>query len=216
MRRLPAALAAALALPAVPAAARPVSWPGGWTVIQELDPQAVSALVHLSPSRHWSLGARLMHMRERERTMAGLQATWLLRRWNMPGAQANLYLAGMAGAGWDAQPAAATGGDARPAGLVEAQADWETRRFMLMGLARLHDDGRDGLSATAMARAGIAPFVRDYGKVHLWLFGQVTHRDRSDDRWEPALVGRIFYRTTLFEAGLTDTGGLILNAQLRF
>jgi hypothetical protein len=216
--RIPlAALAAFAAAAAQPVAARPVSWPGGITLIQELEPESVSGLLHYTPNRHWSLGARIMHMRDRERAVAGAQASWLVRRWNMPAAQANLYLSGMAGAGWDTgpDPAGQVRGT-RPAGFIEAQADWENRQVMVMAMTRLLDDGRDGVATMSMARAGFTPWVRDYGKVHLWLFGQVMHHGGSDDRWQPALVGRIFYRSMLLEAGVTDQGGLIINSQFRF
>ncbi|MFN7176786.1 MAG: hypothetical protein ACK4MX_07840 [Thermaurantiacus sp.] len=214
MRTSLAAIAAALALAATPGDARPVSWPGGVTLIQELDPKTVSGLVHYTPNRHWSLGGRLMHMRDEQWSAAGLQATWLVRRWNMPSAQANLYLSGMAGGAWET--GAGANRSVRPAAFVQAQGDWEDRRFMVMGLGRVTSAGHIGTEAMAMGRAGFAPFVADYGAVHLWLFGELAYRTEGDDRWQPALVARIFYRTMLLEAGVTDRGGLILNSQFRF
>ncbi len=214
MHRHLAALAAMLAAAGSAAHARPVSWPGGLTLIQELEPGSVSGLLHVTPSRHWSLGGRLMHMREAGWSSAGLQATWLAARANLPAAQANLYLSAMAGGAWATAPGA--GQTIRPAGFVQAQADWETRRVMLMGLARLTSAERIGTEGMAMARAGFAPFLADYGAIHLWIFGELTHRTEGADRWQPAVVGRLFYRTLLLEAGLTDRGGLILNTQIRF
>lgn len=193
--------------------ARPVSYPGGTTIIQELDPMMASVHLHYSPDRHWSLGPRLIRMRDEATTLAGVQATWLTRRWNMPGAQANLYVAGMAGAAvGPARQPDRTGA----AAFVEAQGDWENRRLMLMAMARVSHAPAMGTTSMQMARVGWAPYAGNYGDVHLWLFGQVMHDATNRDPVQPALVARLFYRTALLEAGLTDRGGLVVNSTLRF
>ncbi len=208
MKLLMAALGAALL--AAPLAARPVSYPGGVTAMQELDPVMGSALLHYTPNRHYSVGARYLKMREEGVNLGGAQATWLVNRWNLPSAQANLYVTGMAGAAWR------DGATARPGGFVEAQGDWENRRVMLMGMARLtHMDGI-GTSDMQMGRIGWAPYEGDYGDAHLWLFAQLKRDSASADEVQPALVARLFYRTMLVEAGVTDRGGLILNSVFRF
>ena len=203
-------VALGVGLLAAPLAARPVSYPGGVTVMQELDPMMGSVLLHYTPNRHYSVGARYLKMREEGANLGGAQATWLVNRWNMPEAQANLYVTGMAGAAWR------DGETARPGGFVEAQADWENRRVMLMGMARLTHAERIGTSDMQMGRIGWAPYEGDYGDAHLWLFAQVMRDSASRDEVQPALVARIFYRTVLVEAGVTDRGGLILNSVFRF
>ncbi|MBS3961656.1 MAG: hypothetical protein KGZ61_07490 [Sandarakinorhabdus sp.] len=209
-----AVAAAPLLLGGTGADARPVSFPGGITVMQELDPMMGSLLVHYTPNRHYSIGGRVQRMRKDEWTMAGAQATWLVKRWNMPEAQANLYVAGVAGGAWR------DGETVHPGGFVEAQADWENRRVMVMGMARLtHVEGGAGNIGTSdmqMARFGWAPYAGDFGDVHLWLFAQVRRTSGEPDEVVPAAVARIFYRTMLFEAGVTDRGGLILNSVFRF
>lgn len=208
MSRSSAALAATLLLSAVALDARPVSHPGGITVMQQFDPMMASLHVHYSPNRHWSTGPRILHLRDEDTTLIGAQATWLAKRWNMPAAQANLYVAGMA--------AAANGQYSGPAGFVEAQADWENRRVMVMGMARLTALDGWGTGSMQMGRLGWAPYAGNYGDPHLWLFAQVTHDDRAADSLQPAFVARIFYRTILVEAGVTDRGGVIINSIFRF
>ncbi len=203
-----AALCAAGA--ATPVAARPVSWPGGVTAMQEFDPIMASALLHFTPNRHVSLGGRYLRMREEGWQLAGPQATWLVKRWNMPGAQANLYGAGMAGAAW------ADGRTTRPGGFAEVQADWENRRVMVMGMARLTHAASFGTTDMQTLRLGWAPYAGSYGDAHLWLFAQVRRDSGSMDEVQPALVARLFWRTMLLEAGVTDRGGLVLNSVLRF
>jgi len=204
------AVAAIVALASASVAARPVSYPGGLTAIQELDPMMGSLLIHYTPNRSWSVGARALTMRDSGWSMAGAQGSWLAKRWNMPGAQANIYLSGMLGAAWE------DGKTPNPGGFAEIQADWETRRFMLMGMARLTHAERIETGDMQMIRAGFAPWVGDYGDIHLWLFGQVMRDSTTADSIQPGLVARIFYRTMLVEAGVTDRGGLILNSTFRF
>lgn len=208
MRMIVAALGAALL--SAPLAARPVSWPGGVTLMQELDPGTGSALLHYTPNRHYSVGGRYLRLRAEDANLAGAQATWLVKRWNMEGAQANLYLSGLGGAGWR------DGESAGPGGFVDAQADWENRRVMLMGMARLTRIDRLGTTDMQLGRIGWAPYEGDYGDAHLWLFAQVKRDSGMADEVQPALVARLFYRTLLVEAGVTDRGGLILNSQIRF
>lgn len=203
-------MAALAACSATSAATRPVSYPGGVTLMQELDPMMGSLLLHYTPNRHVSLGGRYTRMREEEWNLAGPQATWLVKRWNMPASQANLYLTGMGGAAWR------DGAAARPGGFLEAQADWENRRVMLMAMGRVTRAEGIGTSNMQMGRIGWAPYAGDYGDVHLWLFGQVMRDSQVRDEVQPALVARLFYRTMLVEAGVTDRGGLILNSVFRF
>lgn len=169
-----------------------------------------SLLIHYTPNKSWSIGARALTMRDSDWSLAGGQASWLAKRWNLPGAQANIYVSGMLGAAWE------NGKTAHPGGFAELQADWETRRFMLMGMARLTHADTIETANMQMLRAGFAPWVGDYGDVHLWLFGQVMRDSTTTDSIQPALVARIFYRTLLVEAGVTDRGGLILNSTFRF
>lgn len=203
-------LAAVAAAGATPVATRPVSYPGGVTLMQEFDPMMASALLHYTPNRHVSVGGRFTRMREEGWSLAGPQATWLVNRWNRPGSQANLYLTGMGGAAWR------DGGVAKPGGFLEAQADWENRRVMLMAVGRVTSAEDIGSSDMQMGRIGWAPYAGDYGDVHLWLFGQVMRDSGSRDEVQPAFVARLFYRTMLVEAGMTDSGGLILNSVFRF
>jgi hypothetical protein len=204
-----AALAALLAMAPAAVAARPVSWPGGWTLIEAWNPDYGSLLVHYTPARTHSVGLRLFHDRATDWTFAGPQLTWLAKRWNAPGAQANLYFAGALGAGMD-------GGGAQPGGIAEVQADWENRRFLVMGSARVAGALDQQVANMQMVRAGFAPFVADYGGVHLWLFGEVRRDSMASDRIQPAFVARLFRGRAMIEAGVTGAGGFILNSQFRF
>lgn len=197
-------------LAATPAAARPVSYPAGWTAIAGHDGEFTSALLHFTPNRHWALGLRSERNRMDDWRFDGVQANWLMQRWNLPGSQANLYLMGAAGL------ARADSGVESEAGQVWFSADWEDRQFMVMYEARAIAAGDVDKSVMQMARAGFAPYVGDYGDLHTWLFVQAHHMPEADDPVSFAGVVRFFYQTVLFEAGAEDDGDLVLNLTLRF
>jgi len=210
MRRLALAPAVALVLASAPADARPVSWPGGTTVIAEHDGEFTSGLVHYTPNRHYAVGLRHERNRMDDWVFTGVQVNWLARRWNLPASQANIYVKGALG------QASADAGEASAAGQLWLSADWEDRRLMVMGETRLIGIEGGDRSAMSMARVGFAPYEGDYGDLHTWLFLQLHHMPEADDPLSAAAVVRFFYQTALLEAGVEEDGDLILNLQLRF
>lgn len=121
-----ATLAIVALLVCVTSHGRPVSYVGGWTVIEASNRQATSVLVHYTPHPRLSVGWRS----ERDRAMAlefhGAQFTALAKRWFGENYQGNVYgLAGVGTAlGIDENPAGS-----QTAGFVGLMADWETRRL---------------------------------------------------------------------------------------
>jgi len=81
--------------------ARPVSYPGGWTLMQMNNGDAHSLHLHYSPATNYSVGYRAEYMRESEYMLNSAQVNLLLKRWNGKGSPANLYL--KSGAGLDSQ-----------------------------------------------------------------------------------------------------------------
>ena len=74
--------------------ARPVSYVGGWTFIEESNRQSTAALIHYTPSPSWSLGLRNEWVRDADYAITSLQPTYLLKRWFGQKYQANVYLQG--------------------------------------------------------------------------------------------------------------------------
>ena len=71
--------------------ARPVSYTGGWTVIEESDRQSSSVLVHYTPAHQWSVGPRVELNRDDDFALYSVQPTWLAKRWFGADYQGNLY-----------------------------------------------------------------------------------------------------------------------------
>jgi hypothetical protein len=207
-------LAAAMAVAAVtsPAHARPVSYPGGWTIWLQRDDAAASALVHFTPHRGYSIGLRIEDMNAHDRQRTQAVATWLIRRWNAQHSQGNLYLRGALGQ--------AQGHGAREtAADLEAMADWETRRvFVSAGVRGLADEWERPV-AEAKARVGVAPYVADFGALHTWLMLEADWKPERADRDGGPLIGRplvrLFTGVHLFELGASTEGEVFASYILR-
>ena len=77
--------------------ARPVSYTGGWTVVEESDRQSSSALVHYTPSPTMSLGLKTEINRDSDFVIYSVHPTVLAKRWFGADYQGNFYVHGGVG-----------------------------------------------------------------------------------------------------------------------
>ena len=197
-----------------PASARPVSYAGGWTVMEETDRGATSALIHYSPSAFYSLGMKADWDRRNDILFTGGQATWLAKRWFGENHQANLYFWGAAGV---ARGVDGNAGGEQLAGQMGVMADWETRRWFVGYRAAARDYGRLDASAFHAAKVGVAPYIGDTGDLHTWLMVEVDQRPDSRDPVGVTPMIRFFKGEALLEAGWSVTDDQpLFNFQYRF
>jgi len=201
----------ALLLIALPAQARPVSYPGGWTVMLKNDKDSNSSHVHYTLDPKNSLGWRHEYLRDTSTHIDTLQHNILLKRWNAPKSQANLYL--KSGAGIASEDGY---GDTRPAAFTGLAADWEDRRYFVAYENRfLWTDGFNDY-AKHKARIGIAPYIGDYGDLHTWLMLQADYDAGEADSFAVTPLVRFFKGATMLEAGYNLDDGLMFNFIQRF
>ncbi|MEO1028291.1 MAG: hypothetical protein AAFX02_04465 [Pseudomonadota bacterium] len=196
------------------ASARPVSYPGGWTLIEETNRQNTSLWVHYTLTPQWSVGVRSEWDRQQDFVFNGVQATYLAKRWFGENYQANIY--GIAGLGVATGNGDNTSGtDA--SGFIGAIADWETRRWFTQYQVRYLEAGDVGDNFAQSARIGWAPYEGDTGDLHTWLMIEVDHRPNNPDEVGVTPMVRFFRGTALLELGwsLTDNQPLI-NFTYRF
>ncbi len=205
---------AALLLGAVRAEARPVSYQGGWTVIEETDRQNTSLLVHYSPTSRVSVGVRNEWDRRETLFTTGAQATGLVHRWFGRDYQANLYAFGGLGATTALDD---SGRGPVPAGWVGGMADWETRRFFVSYQARWMKSGDLSESVMQSGRLGIAPYVANTGALHTWFMVEIDQRPDLADTLGITPLIRFFKGPALLETGwsITDNRPLV-NFTYRF
>ena len=196
------------------ALARPVSYEGGWTVIEETDRQSTALWVHKTLNPRLSLGVRSEWDRKQDVVLNGVQATYLVNRWFGENYQANLYAFGGAGAATGVETRA---GITRPAVFAGLLADWETRRLFVSYRARALEAGAADATFMQAARIGVAPYEGDTGDLHTWVMIEVDHRPDNDDPVGVTPLLRFFKGAALFEAGwsVTDNEPLV-NFTYRF
>lgn len=202
MARALAAVAAFALCAHTGAEARPVSYEGGWTVIEETDRQSTSLWVHYTLNPNLSLGWRSEWDRQEDFVLNGPQATYLVKRWFGENYQANIYA--FAGGG------VVSGiGDndlgANAAGFAGAVADWETRRLFASYRARLLEGGGMDASFMQAARIGYAPYEGDTGDLHTWLMIEVDHRPDNARTVGVTPLVRFFKGAALLELGWSIT-----------
>jgi len=177
--------------------ARPVSYPGGWTLMQRNNGDRSAIHAHYSPTSFDSIGVYIEKNWDQDVTFTGLQYNRLVKRFNGTSSQANLYA--KVGIG-QADPFGRDG--AELAGFVEFAADWETRRWFTEYRLRASDFA-DNETVHHNARLGVAPYIGDYGDLHTWLMVEVQNHPDGDKPITTTPLIRFFKGVQMIELGYT-------------
>lgn len=195
------------------AQARPISYPGGWTVMSMNDGDKNTLHIHYSPTIKTSLGYKIEHWRDREFTLNAIQVNKLIKRWNKQNSQANLYL--KSGLGFAYSDNGSFNHEFEPSGFVGIAGDWETRRLFASYQNRYTE--ADGISISLFkARIGVAPYQGDYGDLHTWFMLQVEHSSENEDEFIITPLVRLFKNVHLLEIGVNNNEEVLFNYIIRF
>lgn len=197
------------------ALARPVTYPGGWSVMTMND-EAMNALhTHYTITPQFSLGYKGEYMRDEEWQFHGAQLVWLVKRWNRPASQANFYF--KAAGGFAYSDYGLFRRKIEPAGFGGLAVDWEDRRFFVSYANEAYYAGDLDQFFMQRGRVGIAPYIGDYGDVHTWIMVEVQHRPfRRTEELSIVPLVRVFWKDYLFEAGASHRGDFLINAMIVF
>jgi hypothetical protein len=180
---------------ATPALARPTTYPGGNMLMAEVDDGQMRAHVVHTLTPRFSLGLEFEGAEDGDTRAVSLMSATLLGRRNGENAQANAYLTADIGAeeGED--------GKTRTRLDTALDLDWENRRFYTAYRAegRWIDGG--GESLDHRLRFGVAPYVGDFGDLHIWGIVQADWREDRADRFSLTPVLRAFKGLALVELG---------------
>ncbi len=200
-------------------AAKPLSYVGGMMLMQENDAGGHTVGIDYTFHPNWALA---VHAQRHvpygapgggNFNVIGPQINTLIKRWNLPDGQGNIF--GMLGAG-----TAIDRGDMRGAGWAGFLADYETRRIFLSYELRLMIADKVEKSAWQRARAGWATAPVDLEKTSVWLMVQVDRRDQKHlaahhtgnaPATEITPLLRLMYRSFLMEAGVSHRGHVMFN-----
>jgi hypothetical protein len=204
-----------LAVPAV-AFAKPIAFAQGTTVMAEYGAGTMKEIqIFYAPEYNYSVGGGHVELDSDEtaktRSITYARLNYLLHRWNLEAAQANIFVWGGAGS--------ATGNTFRGTQFADnagAQADYETRRVY----ASLKTDWQ-GASAFShrvdTLQLGLAPYQHDYNQLATWFVLQAREYTGGIHRGtEYAALLRLFKGGTWIEAGVTNDGKLQAMAMLNF
>jgi hypothetical protein len=207
-------MAVSLCLASIPAHARPVSYPGGWTAMQNNNQDMHSLLLHYSPTADYSIGYLAEYWREAQWQFHGVQVNYLAKRWNEAHSQANFYI--KSGVGVAYSDYGAFSGHTQAAAFTGLALDWENRRYFTSYENRLYYAGDIDKFFMQQARVGIAPYIGDYGDWHSWIMLQVDHNPSRDDQVILTPLVRVFKNEYLAEFGVSDRGDVLFNWIARF
>ena len=159
------------------ALARPVSYAGGWTLIETSNRASSAALLHYTPAYNYSVGARYEWMRGADIRMQAIQPTYLAKRWFGKLPSQSLPHRRRRPCRTNARPDSIT----ETASFAGVMADWETRSLFASYETRAADLGRLGNQTMHAARVGWAPYEGDTGDLHTWLMVEVDRREHLEE-----------------------------------
>ena len=196
------------------AQARPVSYPNGWTTMVMNNGDRHSFHQHYSPTKDYSLGYKLEYWRDDDFYVHALQMNNLLKRWNKRNSQANFYM--KSGIGLAYSDKDTRDHESNPAAFTGLAADWEDRRYFISYKNRYTKAGNFDDFYKQSVRAGIAPYIGDYGDLHTWLMLEAEHSPESKEHFTFTPMIRFFQDVHLVETGISNHGDLLFNWIIRY
>ncbi len=195
---------------AIPALAKPLSYPGGTMIMQENDETGHMLSIDHTITPKYAVALYAKHETSGDDfTTAGPQVNTLIKRWNLPDGQGNIF--NMSGIG-----IAHDGDDNEFAAWTGFLADYETRRVFISYEPRFQYAGDIDQSFSHRGRVGFAPYLANYDDLNTWLMVQAEHHPEEEDNVVVTPLVRLFYKTTLVEAGYSSNDHLMFNWQLQF
>ena len=195
---------------ALNAQAKPLSYVDGTMVMQENDETGHTLSLDYTVTPTEAFGVYIKQEENgKEIFMFTPEFNTLLKRWNLPDGQGNIF--NMSGAG-----VATYRGNNQPSLWTAFLADYESRRWFLSYEPRLVWDGNIEKSVCQRARIGVAPYLADYNQLNTWIMLQVDNHPAKHDHFVATPLIRFFYKTYLFEVGYSSNQHIMVNWQIQF
>lgn len=199
---------------ATPASAKPVSYAGGVSPMIMNNGEVNAASITYSPTAHYAIGFGVEYWREKDYTIQSLQLNNLIKRWNFPDSQGNIYL--QSGIGVAYSDTGEFEHELEPAAFTGVLADWEDRRFFISYENRFTEAGDIDSNFMQSARVGVAPYIGEFNDLHTWLMVEVGHYPEAENKVTVTPMVRFFKNTHLIEAGISNQGDLLFNWMIQF
>lgn len=196
--------------------AKPIAFAHGTTTMTEYGAGTMEeAQAFYAPTYWLSVGAGALRLDsdriDRRRTIRYVRGNYLVHRWNLEDAQANVFVWGGLGT--------AVGNDFRGSRLDRGmgfQADYETRRLYTSFMSDLHESSAYSHRVDT-AQAGFAPYAHDYEDLATWFVFQARRYTGDLHRGtECAVLVRLFKGGAWLDAGVTLDGKPQVMAMFNF
>lgn len=214
---LTSALGLLCLLPAATVNAKPIAFSDGTTVMHERNTNMLETQVFYAPKYWWSVGPGFIQLtsddKKIQREITYLQASYLVKRWNMEDAQANIFAWGGLGIAKSTVKTGVGHGDFQGNTAVTrwgAQGDYETRRVY----ASFKTDGYSSSKFTHRIdtlQLGLAPYEHDYDILATWFVLQARHytgglreSEGATPRIEKTAILRLFKGPLWVEIGINQ------------
>ena len=191
------------------ATGKPIAFQDGWTVMGEFGTNTMrQAQVFYAPTYWYSAGlsyTKLMADDKRfERDIPGVQLNYLVKRWNLPAAQANVFAWGNLGFASGHDEHGHFSNVVTPS--AGAQADYETRSIYASAKQEWFHASRfsHGVSTVQL---GVAPYEHDYDELATWFVVQLRrYQGGISSSTEVIPMLRLFTGNFWIEAGADRKG----------
>jgi hypothetical protein len=189
-----------------------VSWEGSTAVMTNNQPFLTDWLVAYSFRSDMAIAARYMNMTMRDSTKMQLYAPqfdYLVRRWNDPFFQANIY----ASAGFGAEESQ---GLTSAVSITTLEADIESRVLYAATKFQANIVGRGPDIYQSELRLGVAPYKADYEDLASWLIVSLQSNPQLIRTFSVTPMVRLFYKSVLVEIGASAEGDWMFNSMIHF
>lgn len=204
MSRLRNKLLGCLALlSTMPAFSGPMGFKDSWMAMGDFSPNWQEAFANYALTPRDAVGASTLYMRSddetKSRQLVDATYTRLVKRWNLPEAQANIWFMGGLGN--------LTGNDFQGYKSMASpgvQVDYETTRIYASATARLYR--AESINHDfASARLGFSFYEVDYDETQPWLIVEARRMNGLSDRTEVTSMLRLIHNRYFVELGVNNS-----------
>jgi hypothetical protein len=185
------------------AQAGPMGFKDSWMTMGDFGPNWQEAFINYAYTPRDAIGVGALHMRSDDKTLTRdeveLNYTRLLKRWNMPHAQANLWfmggLGGIRGNDFSGTRTAFTPG---------VQFDYETTRVYVAAQARAYRASSINHDYASL-RAGFSFYEVEYEQTQPWLIVEARRMRNLSDKTEITPMLRLINKGYFVEFGANNS-----------
>jgi hypothetical protein len=210
-KRAISTLACALGLTGGVAYAHPVAYQGALGVMTWNQPFLSDYWLTYSFRPDAAIAGRYMrmNMKDGDFRLYMPQFDYLVKRWNEADHQTNIYAyGGFGGAHINAQSGVA--------GMIGVEADAESRKYFVMAKYEGMVPSVGSVFQHVEGRVGIAPYEAEYNEIASWLMLQVQYHPALVTEYAVTPLVRFFYKSVLWETGVSLNGDWMLNFMFHF